>query len=253
MSKTLLAHIRKAKSSGKKLFAILIDPDTLKLDNLHDILDNAEKHGADMFFIGGSLVMDNKVDEVINLMRAHSDLPLVLFPGDINQLSDRADAVLLLSLISGRNADLLIGKHVISAPFLKQSNLEIIPTGYLLIDGGNATSASYISNTLPIPSDKADIASCTAMAGEMLGLKLIYMDAGSGAKKVISKEMIRTVNSSVDIPLIIGGGIDTPEKMYDAFESGADLVVIGNAFEKNPDLISSFKKVVETFNVGTER
>lgn len=162
---------------------------------------------------------------------------MILFPGNSFQLSYKADGILFLSLISGRNAELLIGNHVIAAPFLKMSPLEIIPTGYMLVEGGTMTSVQYMSNTYPIPANKDDIALCTAVAGEMLGLKQIYMDAGSGAKYPISASMINTVSGGINIPLIIGGGISTPEKAAANAKAGADVIVVGNAIEKDPMLI----------------
>jgi putative glycerol-1-phosphate prenyltransferase len=164
------------------------------------------------------------------------------------QISSEADALLFLSLISGRNSEMLIGRHVLSAPDLKQSGLEILPTGYMLIDSGKPTSVSYMSNTTPIPSDKIDIAACTALAGEMLGLRLVYMDAGSGAFNPISKEMIAMVRDFIQIPLIIGGGIKTPEKVRENLEAGADIIVVGNALEGDLDLLTSLSKEVKYFN-----
>ena len=173
----------------------------------------------------------------------------MLFPGSPSQISKHADALLYLSLISGRNPELLIGQHVISAPFVKKSGLEIIPTGYIVVDGGAATTVSYISNATPVPTDKADIAMCTAMAGEMLGMKLIYMDAGSGAKKAISEEMIATVAQQIEIPLIIGGGIRDAEKAYLNCKAGADVIVIGNAIEKQPSLIKEMADAIHSIPV----
>ena len=172
-----------------------------------------------------------------------------MFPGSPSQISKHADALLYLSLISGRNADLLIGQHVISAPFVKKSGLEIISTGYMVIDGGAPTTVSYISNATPIPADKADIALCTAMAGEMLGKKIIYMDAGSGAKKAISEEMISSVASNIDVPLIVGGGIRDAEKAYLNCKAGADVIVIGNAIEKDPSLIKEMAAAIHSVPV----
>jgi putative glycerol-1-phosphate prenyltransferase len=174
---------------------------------------------------------------------------VILFPGSPSQISRYADALLYLSLISGRNADLLIGQHVISAPFVKKSGLEIISTGYMVIDGGAPTTVSYISNASPIPADKADIALCTAMAGEMLGMKTIYMDSGSGAKKAISEEMISAVAASIDIPLIVGGGIRDAEKAYLNCKAGADVIVIGNAIEKDPSLIKEMAAAIHSVPV----
>ena len=201
-----------ARRQGSKKLAVLIDPDKLRLGNLDHIIEFSIRSNVDFFFIGGSLIVSNWLDECLNSIKERCDIPLVLFPGDSFQLSYRADGLLFLSLISGRNAELLIGKHVITAPYLKMSPLEIIPTGYMLVDGGVPTTVSYISNTQPIPSDKEDVAACTALAGEMLGLRSIYMDAGSGARHPVSLEMIETVRGTVDVPLIVGGGIRTPER-----------------------------------------
>ena len=169
---------------------------------------------------------------------------MVLFPGNSSQLSYKADGILFLSLISGRNPDLLIGRHVISAPFLKMSPLEVISTGYMLVDGGVPTTVLYMSNTQPIPATKDDVAVCTAMAGELLGLKLIYMDAGSGAKNAISESMISAVRGAIAVPLIVGGGISTPEKARLNVLAGADVVVVGNAIEKDPQLVLSIADAV---------
>jgi len=239
-------NIAGKKAKGKKQFAILIDPDKLKPGNLEKLVTIAEKVKTDYFFIGGSLITDNKLDECLNIINRQNKIPAVLFPGSVLQVSSQAKAILLLSVISGRNAEMLIGKHVIAAPLLKSSKLEIIPTGYMLIESGKATSVSYMSNTTPIPSDKNDIAVCTAMAGEMLGLKLIYMDAGSGAKYAITEEMIAAVSKSVSIPLITGGGIRTPEKALKNCKAGADLIVVGNAIEKEHSLISEIAMAVHS-------
>jgi putative glycerol-1-phosphate prenyltransferase len=173
---------------------------------------------------------------------------VLLFPGSPAQISRHADALLYLSLISGRNPELLIGQHVISAPFVKKSGLEIIPTGYIVVDGGAPTTVSYISNATPIPADKSDIALCTAMAGEMLGKKLIYMDAGSGAKKPITEEMIAAVAQNIDVPLIVGGGIRDAEKAYLNCKAGADVIVIGNAIEKDASIIEEMAAAVHQLN-----
>src|SRR5207342_3012715 len=165
-------------------------------------------------------------------------------PGSPSQVSKYADALLYLSLISGRNAELLIGQHVISAPVVRQSGLEIMPTGYMVIDGGAPTTVSYISNAAPIPADKNEIAMCTAMAGEMLGMKVIYMDAGSGAKRPIAESMIEKVAQSIEIPLIVGGGITDPEKAYRNCKAGADVIVVGNAIEKDDSLIKEIAAAI---------
>jgi putative glycerol-1-phosphate prenyltransferase len=184
----------------------------------------------------------------IRTLKENSSIPVILFPGNSYQISRNADAMLFLSLISGRNPDMLIGMHVLSAPYIKLSGLETIPTGYMLIDSGKPTSVTYMSNSFPIPNDKKDIAACTAMAGEMLGLRTIFMDAGSGALQTIPEEMITFVKGSIEIPLIIGGGIRTPEKAKSVLEAGADIIVVGNLFEEDPKLIFEFTKVITDFN-----
>jgi phosphoglycerol geranylgeranyltransferase len=237
MTHTIYNQFLDAKQTGQKKFVVLIDPDKVRLGKIKHILDISIEVGVDYFFIGGSLVVNDMLDYVLKSMKEMSNIPMILFPGNSFQLSYKADAILFLSLISGRNADLLIGKHVITAPFLRVSPLEIISTGYMLIDGGIMTSVQYMSNTSPIPANKDDIALCTAMAGEMLGLKQIYMDAGSGAKNPIPESMIQTVSGGINIPLIIGGGIKTPEKAAANAKAGADIIVVGNALEKDPTLL----------------
>lgn len=225
----------RAKEAGRKQLAVLIDPD--KAQNLPELIALSIELGIDFFFIGGSLLLNPGLDALLEQLRRESKIPTVLFPGSSRQLSYRADAILFLSLISGRNAELLIGKHVEVAPFLKASPLEVLPTGYMLIDGGKPSSVSYMSNTNPIPADKTDIALCTALAGEMLGLRLLYMDAGSGALQPIAPNMIEAISQAIDIPLIIGGGIRSAEAAQAAFDAGADVLVVGNALEQSPQLL----------------
>ncbi len=239
----LYPELLEAKKLGKKKFVVLFDPDKLRLAKMQAALDLAVECGVDYFFIGGSLVVNNMLDQLLVKIRERCHIPMILFPGNSFQLSYRADALLFLSLISGRNPELLIGQHVISAPFLKMSPLEIISTGYILVDGGVMTSVQYMSNTYPIPAHKDDIAVCTALAGEMLGLKMMYMDAGSGAKNPISESMIDAVSGAVAVPLIVGGGIRTPEKVAANFRAGADLIVVGNAIERDPGLIKEMAAV----------
>ena len=235
--KGIYTGLLEAKKQGAKKFVVLLDPDKLRLQKLEQTLDLALECGVDYFFIGGSLVVNNMLDNLLTNIRQRCDIPMILFPGNSFQLSYRADAILFLSLISGRNPELLIGQHVISAPFLKMSPLEIISTGYMLIDGGVQTSVQYMSNTYPIPAAKDDIAVCTALAGELLGLKIIYLDAGSGAQNPVSESMIEAVSGAVQVPLIVGGGIRTPEKVAANMKAGADMIVVGNAIEKDPVLI----------------
>lgn len=229
--------------------AVLIDPDSIENESqLVNICQRSNDASVDFILVGGSLITNGFFDKCIQIIKLHTQIPVVLFPGNIMQVSKDADAILLLSLISGRNPDLLIGKHVLAAPMLKQSGLEIIPTGYMLIDGGNITSVSYMSNTTPIPAEKHSIAACTAMAGEMLGLQVTYMDAGSGAQHPISTKIISAVRESVNGPIFIGGGIKTAEGAVAACNAGADVVVVGNAFEKEPELINQIAKAVHGLN-----
>jgi phosphoglycerol geranylgeranyltransferase len=245
--KSLLDHIQKKKSKKQKSFALLLDPDAFEdLNGLRRLCRTCEDTGVDLLLLGGSLITNGNLEECLKVIRKHSSIPVFLFPGDNMQLSERAHGILLLSLISGRNPDLLIGRHVLAAPRLKKSALEIIPTAYMLVDGGHITSVSYMSNTTPIPADKADIAACTAMAGELLGLKLIYMDAGSGARFPIPDKMIRQVSRSVKLPVIIGGGIRTPEQAMKSCRAGADLIVVGNAAEKDPDVVKLMVQAVHS-------
>lgn len=243
----LYEQLTAAKQRGEKRLAVLIDPDKLRLQRLEELLGLGIEFGVHYFFIGGSLVVNNMLDEVLSGIRQRCDIPLVLFPGNSFQLSYKADAILFLSLISGRNSELLIGQHVIAAPFLKMSPLEVISTGYMLIDGGVQTAVQYMSNTYPIPAGKTDIAVCTALAGEMLGLKTIYLEAGSGALNPVPEHMIEAVRGAISIPLIVGGGIRTPEKAAASLRAGADMLVVGNAVEKEPGLLRELSAVVRGY------
>lgn len=249
MTKGIYHSLEERKKKGKKSFAVLIDPDKVNNRDTMHLAKLATHAKVDFLFVGGSLVVSNYLDECVQLIKQHCDIPVILFPGSSSQVSKYADALLYLSLISGRNADLLIGQHVISAPLVKNSGLEILSTGYMVIDGGAPTTVSYISNALPIPADKGDIAMCTAMAGEMLGMKLIFMDAGSGARCPIREEMITKVAKTISAPLIIGGGIKDPEKAYLNCRAGADVIVIGNAIEKDNSLIKEMAAAVHSVPV----
>jgi phosphoglycerol geranylgeranyltransferase len=222
---------------GRKCFAVLIDPDNYTESQLKSIARNTQQAGIDYLFYGGSLLLKDHYEKNLKLLRKNTSIPVILFPGNNFQVHEEADAILLLSLISGRNPDLLIGQHVTAAPFLKASKLEIIPTGYMLIDNGKPTAVSYMSNTTPIPSDQDEIAVCTAMAGEMLGLKIIYLDAGSGGTSPVPLSMIRNVRQSISIPMIIGGGIKSADQAIKICNAGADMIVVGNAIENDPQLI----------------
>jgi putative glycerol-1-phosphate prenyltransferase len=229
--------------SLKKQIAVLIDPDKTDNIKLQKTIEVAEKANIDFFLVGGSLLLKNNLDDVITFIKKNTKKKVFLFPGSPSQISNKADGILLLSLISGRNADLLIGNHVQAAPLLKQSKLKIIPTGYILIDSGTATTVSYISNTTPIPANKPEIAACTALAGEQLGLNVIYLEAGSGAINAVSKETIKTVKKMITIPLIVGGGIRNVSQIETAFKAGADIVVIGTAIENDITFLEEIKTI----------
>lgn len=237
MQKKILRKLIENKQAGIKSFAVLLDPDKVDASTCLPILHASIKSSVDYFFVGGSLITNYIASQLIRAIKDFCQTPVILFPGSNLHIDNAADAILLLSLISGRNPDLLIGQHVIAAPILKKSPLEVISTGYMLVDSGRPTTVSYISNTLPIPHDKPDIAACTAMAGEMLGLKLIYLDAGSGALQAVSSPMIALVRKSVDVPLIVGGGINSVQKAMEVLQAGADVIVVGSGIEQNPDLL----------------
>lgn len=247
----ILETLTERSRTGKKSIAVLVDPDkVVDAGQLQHLINLASENLVDFFFVGGSLVTTTNMAEVVKQIKDHVSIPVILFPGNSMQIEPGADALLFLSLISGRNPELLIGQHVIAAPIIKNTKLEVIPTGYMLINSGKTTSVAYISNTTPIPDDKYSLAACTAMAGEMLGLRAIYMDAGSGAEREISARMITTVKKSINVPLIIGGGINTRQKAFSALEAGADMIVIGNALEKEPNLLIEISEKIYEWNQG---
>ena len=221
---------------GKKSIALLLDPDKACGNSLKNILKSAAKCKADFIMTGGSLTFSS-IDKLIDSVKEHCSIPVVLFPGNLLQLSRKADIILLLSLISGRNPELLIGNHVIAAPYLKDVREKLISTGYILISCGTKTSVEYISQTEAIPADKPEIVVATAMAGEMLGLSMIYLEAGSGATKHVPTGLISTVRKNTSIPLAVGGGIRKKEEIEEIFRAGADLIVLGNGCENNPSLL----------------
>lgn len=238
MTNTVINHISKGGLS------VLIDPDKVDEILLDRIIQQSIDNAVDFFFVGGSLISSDKLDMVVRRLKTVKGIPTILFPGNSLHLHSEADAILFLSLISGRNPEFLIGQQVISAPQIKRSGIEAIPTGYMLIDGGSMTTASYMSNTTPIPNNKPDIAAATAMAGELLGLKCIYLDAGSGALNPVSVDIITAVKNAVELPIIVGGGINTVEKALKAVAAGAKIIVIGNATEKNPGFISEVSRAL---------
>ena len=237
--KTILEIIKKNAEVHRKMLAILLDPDICHDGRIDTIIARLTDNPPDFIFIGGSHATTH-IDLLINKLKSAIDIPLVLFPGNVSQFSPRADALLNISLLSGRNAEFLIGQHVISAMAIKQSGIEVIPTAYLLIEGGKTSSVEYMSNTRPIPRDKKEIALSTAGAGELLGMQLVYLEAGSGALLPVPPDMIRYVKEHITVPLIVGGGIRTTAQLQEAYNAGADLVVAGNVFETEPEKIKTF-------------
>jgi putative glycerol-1-phosphate prenyltransferase len=246
MKDQLYQGIVQGQRNRQKKFTVLIDPDKVTPETLIRIIDISARSGVDYFFIGGSLLVSDTLHECIDVIKSCSDIPVVIFPGSAMQIQSNADAILLLSLISGRNPELLIGHHVVAAPALQQSKLEIISTGYILIDGAQATTVSYVSNTFPVPHHKDEIAMCTAMAGEMIGMKMIYLDCGSGAQRTVSESMVKLVSENIDIPLIVGGGIKSPERAAALCKAGADMIIVGTATEDNPSLITSIAHAIHS-------
>ncbi|GGG09791.1 geranylgeranylglyceryl/heptaprenylglyceryl phosphate synthase [Pontibacter amylolyticus] len=243
---------RQQHEPGRKHFALLIDPDNLDEASCLNLLSLSETHQVDFFFVGGSLITTDNQAAIIRLIKENSTIPVILFPSNSLHIDKQADGILLLSLISGRNPDFLIGQHVLSAPILKASALQVYPTGYILVESGRQTTASYMSGTTPIPHDKPAIAACTAMAGELLGLRYIYLDGGSGALHPVSADMIRAVRQSVEAPIIVGGGIDTAEKAQAALEAGADVIVVGNHIEKNPGFLAEVSHTIASYNLALD-
>ncbi|CAM3629690.1 geranylgeranylglyceryl/heptaprenylglyceryl phosphate synthase [Flavobacterium chungbukense] len=230
---TIRQQILEAKSSGQKLLAVLLDPDKIVLENLGHLIEKINQSPATHIFVGGSIIQNNILEELILTLKQKTDLPVILFPGDPSQISAKADGILFLSLLSGRNPDYLIEYQVQAAPILKKTNLEVISTGYILIESGNETAVARVSKTKPLSRENLDLVLATALAGEMLGNQLIYLEAGSGAKQPVPKEMIELIAQNVRIPVIVGGGIVDLHGIQKAYSAGADLVVIGTAFENN--------------------
>lgn len=236
MTKSLLNYIQQASKNGDKLLAILLDPDKSSVNEIPSISKRIENLNANFIFVGGSIVKNGATELFVKKLKEHSKIPVLLFPGDYSQVTNYADGLLFLSLLSGRNPEYLIEQQIKSVPFLKNSTLEIIPTGYILIDGGTNSSVLKVSKTKPIPQENIELAISTAVAGMYKGKQLIYLEAGSGAKNVVNAELISEVKKNIAIPLIVGGGIRSKEQLNIAYNSGADLVVIGTAFENNIDL-----------------
>lgn len=234
-------HILQAKNDGNKLLAVLIDPDKFQLKNALQFINKVNNSVITHVFIGGSEVGQNVTQALVEVIKMLTDLPIVLFPGDVTQISKDADAILFLSLLSGRNPDYLIDKQVQAVPLLEKTQLEVISTGYILIESGKTTAVQRVTNTLPLNRTDVDAITNTAKAGELLGKKLIYLEAGSGATYEVPAEVIESVKNKIDIPLIVGGGIRTKAQIENAFIAGADMVVIGTAFEENQQFFEQLK------------
>ena len=239
MPNTILEHIKTSKKKGEKLLAILLDPDKVSITEIEKTAKKINDSKVDFIFVGGSLVSEGVTDIIVKKIKKFTQIPIVLFPGDFEQITDHADALLFLSLISGRNPEYLIGQQVKSVKKIKKTFLEIIPTGYILIDGGVKTSVEKVSKTTPISQSNIKEITDTAVAGEYLGKQLIYLEAGSGAAVPTDTKIINSVANALKIPLIVGGGIRTKKQLENAYKNGADLVVIGTAFEENNSILTS--------------
>ena len=236
--------VLKYKANERQL-AFLIDPDKFQLSQITELRLLLKKVRPDLLLVGGSLISVD-TNHFISELKKHINLPIILYPGSSSQICKEADAILFLSLLSGRNPEFLISHHVTAAPLIKANNIEAISTGYILVDGGCSTSVQYISQTQPIPATKSDIAVATALAGQYMGMKMIYMDAGSGAQNPISKSMVSAVKAQIDIPLMIGGGLRTVETIKQACKAGADIIVVGNALEQDLALLTDFYNAVKS-------
>lgn len=223
----------------QKKFALLVDPDKYDDQALDNLIGHINQDPPDLLLVGGSILY-KPIDITITDLKLNTHVPVFIFPGNVIQLSDRADGILFLSLISGRNPEYLIGNHVLAAPHLSNAGIEVIPTGYMLIENGSSTSVEYMSHTRPIPAGKPEIAVATAMAGEMLGMKIIYLEAGSGAEHPVGYDTIHAIRRNISLPLIAGGGISTPAIAKDVLNAGADMFVVGTAVEKDPSMIRAF-------------
>ncbi len=241
---SILKLFQNQKLLASKQLAVLIDPDHSDEKQLDKIILSGE---PDIWLIGGSLVFSGSIEESIKRIKKRSNNPCIIFPSSPSHISSEADAFLLLSLVSGRNPDLLIGRHVEASMELHRSGLEIIPTAYMLIDGGSSTTAHYVSQSFPLPNNKPGLAVSTALAAQQLGMKLIYMDTGSGAEQAVSDGMIRAVKKMLELPLIVGGGIRSAEQAYSAWQSGADVLVVGNAIEMRPKFLSELLEARSLF------
>ncbi len=241
-------HLINTISSKGAAYLILVDPDKITFEKLPHFIKHCEKSGVDGFLIGGSLMMSNHFEDFLRKVKEYTSIPTIIFPGGVNQVSPEADSILYLSVVSGRNPEHLIGKHVLAAPFIKQANLEPISTGYVLIESGTVTTVQYVSGSQPIPRSKSEIAAATALAAEYLGMKFIYLEAGSGAQKTVPDEMVKLVSNYCSVPVIVGGGIRTAEEAATKVKCGAKIIVTGNYFEdeNNWDQVKEFANAIHS-------
>ena len=246
--KPIYQTLKNQQREGNKMIALLIDPDKVDAVNLESILTKAKAAAVDLILVGGSLLTDGDLDKTIHLIKSQSELPLILFPGSVSQISTEADGIMYLSLLSSRNAEMIIGQQVTAAPYLRKTNLEVISTAYLLIDSGKQTTASYMSNSNPIPANKPEIAASTALAGTYFGMDIIYLDGGSGAENPVPTEMISKVKDYTEQLLFIGGGVNTIKKAEDAFTAGADVIVVGNRIEQDPNFLTQLGDLKKKLN-----
>jgi putative glycerol-1-phosphate prenyltransferase len=235
-------NILSAKKDGKKLLAVLIDPEKMELKHVPVFFEKAHKSIATHIFVGGSTDKNNQLEQLVSAIKKETNLPVVLFPGNVSQITNKADGILFLSLLSGRNPEYLIEQQIKAAPILKKYNLEIIPTGYILIDGKKETTTQKVSNTKPISQEKIALILHTSLAGEFSGKQLIYLEAGSGAAEIVHQNIIKKIAAEITIPLIVGGGIRSKKQLKNTFNAGADIIVIGTAFENDESFFNVLRK-----------
>lgn len=248
MEMSVYQYIIEKRAAGQKMLALLLDPDAYgpdRFDLLEQVLQQCQ---PGLIFVGGSLVTADTSAFILRV-KTITTVPVILFPGNVSQFSESADALLFISLLSGRNPEFLIGQHVVAAPLIRRCGMEAISTGYLLIDGNSVTSVQYMSNTMPIPANKTDIALATALAAELLGMKLVYLEAGSGADSPVPSSLIEVVRRELTVPLIVGGGLNSAAKIESACRAGADILVIGNALEKDIAMLVEYNRIVSSFSM----
>ena len=237
---TLITTIEKKGA----VYIVLIDPDKEDDNSIINRVENANNSGVDALFVGGSIMMDINYNSIVKKIKSLSNIPVILFPGGVGQLNKHFDAMLFMSLISGRNPRFLIEEQVLAAPIVDNMNIETISTGYILVNGGSNSSVEFMSSTKPIPMERVEITVAHALAGQYLGMKLIYLEAGSGAIHPVTTEVIKAVRAAIDLPIIVGGGIKTPEKARDAVEAGASIIVTGNILEEDDNCVQEFADAI---------